>query len=203
MSTYKIYYLLIILIAVSCNKPKEEIFWVSGFKNEKNNISTLLIQKSDTLKNENFISLNKNIDGFNFEEGYLKKIKVKERENKFIFLEELEKKKDYRVNLTGKWKLEIENDTIINTQKPTLNIMLNKMHFNGTNYCNNYRGNIDVISFNSIKFNKINSAKKFCDFLSIEQKYLAKLSQIETYLIKGNYLYFFNKGVKTLTFKKQ
>jgi heat shock protein HslJ len=203
MSVHKIYYLLLIFIIVSCNKPKEETFWVSGFKNDKNNIPTLLIQRSDTLKNENFISLNRNIDGLNFEEGYLKKIKVKEQENKYILLKELEKKKDYRINLLGKWKLKIENDTLINTQKPILNIMLNKMHFNGTSYCNNYIGNIDLVSFNSIKFNKINSTKKFCNLMDLEQKYLDKLTHTETYLIKGNHLYFYNKGVKTLSFTKQ
>ena len=55
----------------------------------------------------------------------------------------------------------------------------------------------------TVKFNQINSTKKFCNLLKIEQKYLVKLSHIETYLIKGNYLYFLNKGVKILTFKKQ
>jgi heat shock protein HslJ len=203
MSVHKIYYLLLIFIIVSCNNSKEEIFWVSGFKNNQNNNSALLILRSDTLKNINFISLNKNIEGFNFEEGYLKKIKVKEQEDKYILLKELEKKKDYRTNLVGKWKLKIENDTILNTQKPTLNIMLNKMNFNGTNYCNNYRGNIDLVSFNSIKLHKINNTKKMCDLMNSEQNYLNKLTSTETYLIKGNHLYFYNKGVKTLSFTKQ
>ncbi len=199
MNIYKIYYIIIILIVVSCNNPKEEIFWVSGFKNEKNNVSTLLIQKSDTLKSENFVSLNKNIDGFNFEEGYLKKIIVKVHEDKYALIKELEKKKDYRVSLNGKWKLEIEKDTLLN---PTLNIMLGKMYLNGNSYCNNYKGNIQFIGFNSVKFDKINSTKKFCKLLSKEEKYLNKLGQIETYLIKGNYLYFYNKGNKILSFKK-
>ncbi len=199
MNIYKIYYIIIILIVVSCNNPKEEIFWVSGFKNEKNNVSTLLIQKSDTLKSENFVSLNKNIDGFNFEEGYLKKIIVKVHEDKYALIKELEKKKDYRVSLNGKWKLEIEKDTLLN---PTLNIMLGKMYLNGNSYCNNYKGNIEFIGFNSVKFDKINSTKKICKLLSKEEKYLNKLGQIETYLIKGNYLYFYNKGNKILSFKK-
>ncbi len=199
MNIYKIYYIIIILIVVSCNNPREEIFWVSGFKNEKNNVSTLLIQKSDTLKSENFVSLNKNIDGFNFEEGYLKKIKVKVHEDKYALIKELEKKKDYRVSLNGKWKLEIEKDTLLN---PTLNIMLGKMYLNGNSYCNNYKGNIEFIGFNSVKFDKINSTKKICKLFSKEEKYLNKLGQIETYLIKGNYLYFYNKGNKILSFKK-
>ena len=203
MSVHKIYYLLLIFIIVSCNNSKEETLWVSGFKNNQNNNPTLLIQKSDTLKNINFISLNKNIEGFNFEEGYLKKIKVKKQEDKYILLKELEKKKDYRMNLLGKWKLKIKNDTIINSKTPTLNILLNNMSINGIIYCNNYKGIIDLLSFNSIKFHKINNTKKMCDLMNSEQNYLDKLTSTETYLIKGNHLYFYNKGIKTLSFTKQ
>lgn len=207
MIRLSVLYLLLFVILTKCNAPKEEVFWVQGFKVENTNKQQFFaIQKGNTVRNEAFTPLNKNIEGFNFEEGYLKKIEVKEEANQYILLREIEKKKDYRMHLNGDWILktvfEIAPD--ITEKKAVLKINLNKMKFQGKGYCNDYVGSIRMLNFNTVHFSIRKLTKKTCLQNDLEQLYFNTLENTNTYLIKGKNVYFYDAtGKKTLSFTKQ
>jgi len=207
MKPYKIYLILIMLVFVSCNKPEEETFWISGFKTKvstSSNLKVLNIHRKEKLNNLSWEHFDKKIEGFNFEEGYLKKIKVKKQGSKYTLIDEIEKKVDYRMSLIGSWVLHKNKGAVLKTKLPILNIFLDKMNIQGTSYCNNYIANIKSLSFNSINFDEISNPKKYCKSLNKEEEYLKNLKNTNTFLIKGRYLYFYDiKGVKVMTFKKQ
>ena len=207
MIRLSVLYLLLFVILTKCNAPKEEVFWVQGFKVENTNKQQVFaIQEGSTLRNEAFTPLNKNIEGFNFEEGYLKKIEVKEEANQYILLREIEKKKDYRIHLNGDWILktvfEIAPD--ITEKKAVLKMNLNKMKLQGKGYCNDYEGNIRMLNFNTVHFSIRKLTKKTCLQNDLEQLYFNTLENTNTYLIKGKNVYFYDAtGKKTLSFTKQ
>jgi len=208
------------IILQSCSISKNKTFWVSGIKTECTagaaKMLCLNIYRGEDINNPKWENFYVNIEGFEFEEGFLKKIEVKEEQLKnvpadastikYTMIKELEKQVDYRTLLDGSWVLNRLNDNPIDRsiKLPELEIRMNQMKVSGTSSCNTYSSKISKLGTNAIQFGTIVSTKKACISKNIEQKYFETLSTVETYEIKGGNLTFYNeKGEKIVSYMKK
>ncbi|PHI20763.1 hypothetical protein CEQ90_06850 [Lewinellaceae bacterium SD302] len=198
-----------------------QIWWVSGFKTQcsggAGKMECLKVHKGSDLNDPEWEYFYSSIEGFEYEEGFLKKIELTIEELptgqvpadasslKYTLVRELEKNVDYRTLLNGEWTLtRLENNPINRSVPlPELTIDLKEMRINGTGGCNNYTGQIKSLTFNSIELSKIAGTRKACPGPTIENEYFKALGEVGSFRIKGNNLMLFNDGKELLAFMKQ
>lgn len=198
-----------------CNTAKVETIWVSGYKikcdSTSEDVRCLNIFKGEQLKDEKWKPLTSKIEGFEFEEGELQKLKVEEVKEKseenssssYSLVEVLEKKQDPRIMLRGNWVLTSMNGKNLNKMivLPTLIINIEDMVMSGKGGCNLYQGPIDVLTTQKIKTGNIAGTLMECENENIESDYLKALSNIDSYTIDGSRLTFLDvKGQTILSF---
>ncbi len=213
------------LVLQSCSSSKdagvEKTMWVSGFKTEASagagKAMVLKVSEDTDYKTAVWKNFYAPIEGFSFEEGFLKQIKVNVKETKqspdqvpadastlkYDFIEELQKVPDTRVQLDGEWLLVKLNDGPINRMVvvPTLKIELDKMHISGNDGCNSYSSDIKNLTFSNIEFGMAASTKKACMAKDIAMDYYKALAQVNSYKFDNDKLIFMNKnGESVLTF---
>lgn len=211
-----------ILLTQTCSQTKSSIFWVSGIKTECSSgagkMMCLNIHRGEDLSNADWEIFYAPIEGFVFEEGFLKKIAVKEERLevknvpadassiKYTLIRELEKEPDTRVLVKGSWLLNGINGKPINRMVtlPTMELDLNSMRVGGNDGCNNYSGRLEDLTARKIQFSEMVSTKKSCMNKTIDHEYNQALTDVKTYQIIGPNLMFYNKdGKKVLSFMKQ
>lgn len=221
MELIKISILLISLVIFqSCQTNKSTIFWVSGLKTDctdgAGQMKCLIVHRGEGINKPKWENFYTTIKGFEFEEGFLKKIKVKEEKLKappvdassikYTMIKELEKQVDYGVLVDGQWILAQMDDKPINrsVKLPEMEIKFSQMQVSGTGGCNNYSGKINKLTSNTIQFGKLLNTQKACANKNIEQEYLEALNTVNAYQITGGNLIFYNKtGEKVLSFIKK
>jgi len=197
------------LLLQSCSTLKNETFWVSGTKSDcsagAGKLKCLNVHKGKNLEDAKWENFYAPIEGFQFEEGYLKKIKVKAEKIdnppadgssiKYRLVKELEKKVDYRVKVGGKWILSEINDQAIDSSiaLPEMEIMLSQMKISGTGGCNNYTGEIAKLTSSTISFGNIANTNRACFNKNIEKDYFTALNATNTFKIKEDKLIFYDK----------
>lgn len=210
------FYLLLLglLLLSACSSTKNKIFWVSGTKSEctagVGKMQCLQVHKGKDLSEAKWEHFYAKIEGFEFEEGFLKKIEVKEKKLdpknvpadgssiQYTLVKELDKQADQQVLIGGKWTLARFNDSPINRSivLPTMELTLNPRRISGSGGCNRYSGEIAQLSQNNIQFGQMVSTKKACANKNIESDYLQALSKVQTYQMKGKMLAFYEESGK-------
>ncbi|MEI6865436.1 META domain-containing protein [Flavicella sp.] len=221
MKQIKIISILIIIVMIqSCSIQKNTVFWVSGIKTECTSGAgeklCLKIHKGKTLDNVTWEYFYSNIEGFEFEEGFLKKVEVKEEKLKnvpadgssvkYTLVKELEKKVDVLAKVQGKWILNQINDNPIdeNIKPPKIEITLNEMQIEGDNGCNNYSGPINKLTSTIIRFGNIITTQRACITKHIGREYYTLLNTVDTYQVKEGHLIFYDKnGNEILSYIKK
>lgn len=199
-----------------CNTSKKNTLWVAGYKTECTSGAgkqlCLNVQRGENIDkaaSENFYAP---IEGFLFEEGFLKKIEVKETSLdsknlatdpssiKYTLVKELKKMPDNRAQIDGNWILSNINDKPINKKMnlPTLKIELSRMGVSGFGGCNQYSSGIQSLTQKKIKLGDIASTMMACIDDNIESEYYQALGQIDTYNIGNNQLTFLDKDGKSV-----
>lgn len=206
-----------LIILQSCSTPKNDVLWVGGITSEcdlgSEKTTCLKVFKGDDLKNEKWIDMSAQIEGFEFEEGYMKKIEVKKEDVvikdvssvKYTLIKELDKKEDPRIHLKGNWVLASINEGPINKMivLPTLNFNLKEMRISGNGGCNLYSATIEELTSKRIKIKESLGTLMECATDNIEIDYHTMLSRIDTYKIKDEMLLFYDEsGTEILTFIK-
>lgn len=213
--------LFIISVTLLQSCAKKNVFWVSGIKTEcvagTGKTTCLQVFKNDKLENPTWENFYAPIQGFEFEEGYLKKIEVKQEKLnpknvpadassiQYTLVKEIEKQKDIRVLTAGDWLLGSIYNHHINrmVRVPSLKVDLTKMMISGHTGCNQYSGSIEKITPIVFNLGNVISTKKACIQKNIEPEFLKGINEINTYHIKGNHLIFYNaKSEKILSFIK-
>ncbi len=211
-----------LMMLQSCSTTKNNIYWVSGIKTPCSSgagkMNCLNVHKGKDLSDSNWEHFYANIEGFEFEEGYMKKIKVKETKLnlkdvpadgssiKYELVEELDKQPDHRALVKGKWILNRFNEGPVNRSVtlPTMEITLNEMSVSGSGGCNMYSGPIEQLSSGIIRFGNMASTRKACFNKNIESEYLKAMGKVKTYQIKESNLIFYNEeGKEILSYMKQ
>lgn len=210
-----------LVILQSCSTTKNDVLWVGGFKTECDSgagkTECLKVFNGDNFENEQWENLHANIEGFDFEEGYMKRIEVQKNkldskdtaENdslvKYTLIKELEKKKDPRFELKGNWVLASINGANLNRMivLPTLNFNLEEMTILGNGGCNLYSASIEELTSKNIQITQALATLKECENENIEQEYQKALSEIKEYSIDKDILSLSDgEGNIVLTFVK-
>lgn len=213
-----------VLILQSCSSVKEQesTFWVSGYKVEASagagKMETLLINENEDVNAGTWKNFYAPIEGFQYEEGYLKQIKVKKEELdketvpadassiKYTLAEEISKITDNRALLNGEWLVAKINGHVINrmTVLPTMTIDLSKNSVSGSDGCNNYSGSFSALTQNELKLSPLASTRKACINENIATEYYKALAEVKSYKIQEKELSLLNdKGELLVTFIKK
>ncbi len=216
--------LLVVLFSCSTTKNNEFTYWVNSSKVDCMGVAPmkcLQVQKSEKLSESAWESFFAPIEGFDFEPGYIYKLRVKEEKIpldqvpadassiKYTLVEVLEKQLDHKALVAGEWLLARINKGPINRSValPTININLDEMRVSGSGGCNTYSGPLEELTQKTIQFGNIVSTRKACMNRNIEPEYLKALGAIKTFEIKQSMLVFYDeKGDELLAFiakKKQ
>lgn len=213
--------LLVIISIVACKQPQkkgvEKIFWVNSSKiacEGVGKMNCLQIKRGedfDALRWESFYS---NIKGFDYQPGYIYKIKVNEtkRENvpadasslEYELVEIVSKEQDKFLSITGIWLLQQINgkDVDLDPNKATLEISSSKQKFFGKAICNQINGTIKYIGDSKINISKVISTRKMCPNMELETEYLSALQSVEEFNVGDNKLQFLDlKGETILSYK--
>lgn len=204
---------------------KPQIYWVNSLKVSCTGVAPmkcLQVQKSKTLKKGKWQNFYANIDGFNFETGYIYKLSVKEEKIeaskvpadgssiKYSLIEVLEKKPDPKFRIHDIWVLEAINSADIekphendHMKTPSIEINLTEMRIMGTDGCNNFHGSIKNIEENEITFGPIATTMMMCPDMEIPGKFNAALNKAAKFKTENLKLIFSDeKGTELLRFKK-
>lgn len=220
MKTTIIFSMFAVLLLSSCTVNKNSVMWVSGYKSDcvagVAKTTCLKVYKGEDLNNAKWETFYAPIEGFEFEEGVMKKIEVIEEkvENppadasaiKYTMVKELAQKSDHSVLLNGKWILAKINDHPIDRKMklPNLGIDLDKMLISGNGGCNNYTGSILGLDTKQISIGPVASTKKACFAPHFEDEYYNVLAQVSSYQVDDENLVFLNKeNVEILSFLRQ
>ncbi|MBN2745595.1 MAG: META domain-containing protein [Bacteroidales bacterium] len=207
MNTLKsVFFLLIVALFTSCSTQKEPTtqFWVNSYQttSEDGVSSAFLIQQTDSIIPGQWEILNSGIEDFAFEEGFLYRITVSRSENEgqadstlTYKLVSVDKKiADHVTDLNGKWMLKhYEGDTLkislhVLEHAPFMIIDLSKMSIGGMDACNNFMGNIELVSETNIKFGPIALTKKLCPENQVQDIVSELLADIDTWTVKDDLL---------------
>ncbi|WP_392419629.1 META domain-containing protein [Capnocytophaga canis] len=212
----KLKYILFLIIggAISaCSTSKEQIYWVNSVKVDcdagAGKAECLQVSKNEDLDKAQWEYFYAPIENFVFEEGFFKKIQVKETQLdsknvpadassvKYTMIKEIEKQKDMTFELGGNWTLEkLDGNAVTQSLKPSLSIHLQEKKINGIGGCNNYFGAITELSQDKIQFGKVGATKKMCMEDNIETAYFTALSEVRTFKINDGKLVLFDASGK-------
>ncbi len=224
----KYYFILAVIFTLfSCtsnraNLPGNSVYWVNSSKvpcTGAGNMQCLVVQKGESINPENWKSFYANIEGFEFEPGYIYKLIVHEeklnKENvpadassvKYSLVEVLEKKQDMRLRINDIWVLtSIEGETIQSSQKgetPRIEFNVAKMRVSGNDGCNNFTGSIKKLDTGAIEFGPLAGTRKFCQNMAIPDRFNKVLNKTTGYKIENMQLTLTDKSGKALlVFKK-
>lgn len=215
---------LLILISCSEKDTNKAVIWVSGFKATcdagAGKSNCLLINRSDHLKEDTWEFFYEDIEGFEFQEGTLKKIEILAQERAgqvaadqskltYTLVKKLDEKEDIRPLLSGEWELNSLNGQALNdtVTAPTLGFNLVEMKIYGNGGCNSYNGSIKQLGLESMVFGDLINTLKICAEDTIETGYLSALNDVRKYSIdeailnlnddNGNTILRFKKQLKT------
>lgn len=201
-------------------KPNEFIYWINSRKVDCTGVSPMKCLEIQKNKNSNKWELfYDNINGFDFEEGYLYKIVVKEIKKttknlpadassiEYELVKIIEKKIDNKLKLHDIWALETVNGNKINPKDfmkhPQLEINLTKNKIFGNDGCNNFSGGIKKINNNVLQFTALLSTRMSCPKMELSNEISNCLKQVNTYKLENLKLSFYNsKGKELLKFRK-
>ncbi len=215
---------------VSCathkaNKSNKYIYWVNSAKAPCEGVGSmqcLKVQKGDTLNSEEWKLFYSGIDGFDYQPGYIYKLKVREEKIKkrnvpadassikFKLIKVLEKKQDVRPQINDIWVIEsiegetIEKNSVNNRQKtPQIEFHIADMKVMGNDGCNNFFGSIKNIDAEKLVLSPLAGTKMACIGTDIPDKFNVALSKVSKYKIENLHLILFDdSGSELLNFKK-
>jgi heat shock protein HslJ len=219
-------FLGIILIFASCVAPKTddaEIYWINSYKVDCVGVGPmkcLLIQKNKSIKPEQWQNFYSEIEGFEFEAGYICKLKVKEENQvnvpadassvKYSLVKVLQKKKDPKLSINANWiAISIDEEEIkageeADGQKNAqIEIRIPEMRIVGNDGCNSITGSITKFDDGIIEFGPIAGTRMMCADMTIPDKFNIALSMVRSYKILNMKLILLDEeGKELVVFKK-
>ena len=208
------------ILLLSCEPSlNEQIIWVNSAKVDCVGVGPMQCFQVKNTESEPWSNFYQEISGFDYEPGYIYKLKVSVKtleldelpadksSKEYRLMEVLSKDVDAILSLNDIWVLtEIEgadSKSFNFDSLPNLEINTRSMNILGSDGCNNYRGKIEVISENKISFGPIMSSKKACRNMDMSYMYSAALSKVKFYKKERLKLILYDENTKELlSFKK-
>jgi heat shock protein HslJ len=212
---------IIIVAVVACKQPQkkgvEKTFWVNSTKitcEGVGKMSCLQIKRGEDFETLRWESFYSNIEGFEYQPGYIYKIKVSEnkRENVpadtssliYELIEIVSKEQDKFLSITGIWLLQQINgkDVELDPNDAVLEINSSQQKFSGKAICNQINGSIKHVEANKITISKVISTMMMCPNIDLENEYISALQSVEEFEIEANKLLLLDlKGKTILSYK--
>jgi len=217
--------ILLMLVFFGCTSTNNSTtIWVNSYQVDCTGVGPMkcmLIQEGETPDENNWQNFYSKIEGFNFEPGYIYKLKVAKEnvENvpadassvKYILVEILEKKEDKKLGLNGNWNAVKIIGSVVNLPRsrgagliPELQIDISKMQISGIDNCNSFTGKINKIGESSIDFGPIAATQKMCPDMTIADAFGQALNAVKNYKLMDNTLIFTDdEGAELLEFSRK
>jgi len=207
----------------SSKLPEHEyIYWVNSLKFECSGVGRmqcLKIQKGNELNKNEWKFFYDKIDGFEYEQGYIYKIIVKEDKIqteqvradassiKYTLIKILDKKFDEKIKLHDTWELEsIRGEALVlhsRLKRPQIEINIKTNRISGNDGCNNFTGRITAVDSKKITFGTLAGTRKACIDMEISDRFSKNISKACTYSVKKSKLHLFDdQGTELLVFRK-
>ncbi|MGI9530158.1 DUF4377 domain-containing protein [Lutimonas sp.] len=209
-----------IVSIMSCeSNPKVQTLWVNSAKVDCVGVGPMQCFQIKNEEDEPWTNLYQEISGFEFEPGYIYKLKVAidtldkatlpadKSSLVYRLVDVLSKQADPVLSLNDIWvvtKIEgAEAKSINSRENPVLEINTRSMNILGSDGCNNYRGKIEALSENKISFGPIMSTKKACRDMDLPNKYTTALSKVKSFKKEHLELILYDENnQELLSFKK-
>lgn len=197
MNSKFILFVFCISLFFSCSKDNEKTFYVADTLVNCTGVSTQKCLQIKENEKDNWKSFYGKIEGFNYEVGYVYKLKVEvsKVENpaadassiKYILLEVLDKTKTPVSLAKGSWMVVKIKDRITFDRNPVITLTMPQGQIQGSTSCNKFFGSIDLEN-NNFKVSNIGSTKMMCKSMETEQLFLETLHEVVSYKIENDYL---------------
>ena len=142
------------------------------------------------------------IEGFEYEPGYLYEIKVREEARdaadtpadastmRYVLLSIEEKSVDLRLRINDIWVLdEIEGreigeaDIADSNQRPVIEFHVRDGRYLGNDGCNSFRGSLEYLGEQEIRLGPAMSTKRMCRNMELPASFVQRLSRVDAYEI--------------------
>lgn len=203
-------------------EPTTQTYWVNSLKANCVGVgpmTCLQVQKGEKQVSGDWQMFYAPIQGFDYEQGYLYKLRVKETRLPadkvpadassiaYELVEVLEKQADSKLRLHDLWVLEaIEGQPLeLNNerQRPRLEINLQEMRVSGTDGCNRVFGGIQEVTADTLVFGPIAATQMACLNMEVPDQFQQRLSNIRGYSLQGLKLHLLDaRGQPMLSFQK-
>lgn len=203
----KLLFLGLMFAMLSCTQSakNEYTYWVNSYQVNCSGVgkmSCLLVQKADIAEVGEWQNFSSKIEGFEFEPGYLYKLKVKEEavENppadassiKYTLVEVLEKTEDPKFKINNSWLIISINGEAVEVgtgrENAALEFSIPDMRMGGSNGCNRLMGSIQKFDDGIIEFGPIAGTMMMCPNMTIPEKLDATLPLIKLFELDGDQL---------------
>lgn len=220
MKTTSFLFILLAMAFQACQPPAiTTSFWVSGIKTEcdagASEMICLQVYNGIEIEKATWENLYIPIAGFEFEDGYLQHIEVKEErvENPpadgvsvtYTLVKVLDKQQDIRLGLNDIWVCKTIAEQPIDSvsQAPNLEINLRKMAIMGSNGCNSYNGKIETLDASKIKIGPMAETRMMCADMRVPDAFSVAIGNVAAYKREGLMLRFYDEqGSELLAFLK-
>lgn len=212
--------LLILFLSCAPDRGTRAEVWIAGFAidciPDDQATQCLYINRNVSFDEGEWELLPAGISGFSLEEGFLQRIEVIQNieeaasetdapVTRYEFVKQLEKLKDKRTFLNGKWRLTILSGEDLGEEQstPSLEISLAEMKVYGYDGCNQYFGTISALTSTQITLQNLGSTRKMCADMDVPDRYLEALWKVGTYQLEDQRLVLMgNSGEVLLTMSK-
>ncbi len=212
--------LLILFLSCAPDRGTRAEVWIAGFAidciPDDQATHCLYINRNVSFDEGEWELLPTGISGFTLEEGFLQRIEViqniEEAANetdapviRYEFVKQLEKLKDKRTFLNGKWSLTgLSGEDLGEEQStPTFEVRLAEMKVYGFDGCNQYFGTISALTSTQITLKNLGSTRKMCADMDVPDRYLEALGKVGSYKLENQQLVLIgDSGEELLTLSK-
>ncbi len=232
MKIFNVFFALVtISILTSCSSTqkvtqenmKTEIFWINSAKVDCVGVgpmSCMQIQKGDYILFGNWQNFYSQIEGFEYQPGYIYKLKVAVEDldprtvpadassKRYKLVEILRKEADQKAQVNDSWMLtNIEGKRISisnERERPQLEINIKERKIMGKGVCNRLFGALKNLTAKKIEFGAIGVTRKMCmNNMQLEDQYTKTLGNTAQYAIEAGQLILKDAtGKEILRFKK-
>ncbi len=203
-------------------QSNERVYWVDSLKSTCSGVALkqcLRVQQADEISPSGWSLFYNSIAGFQYEEGYLYKLVVKEESipadqvpadgssKKYTLSQIVEKNFDPKILLNDIWLLAgidgQQFDPGGRGRQPQLEISLQDMRVSGSDGCNNFTGSIMLVDSEKIQLGPLAATRKACLNMELPDKFQKSMAKISTYSVQKQTLTMFDsQGKELLLFRK-
>ena len=196
-------------------------YWINSYRVPCTGVAPmdcLQIRKEGSEQWQNFYS---SITGFDYEPGYLYRIRVREERLdpsqvpadagsiRYTLVSVEEKIRDPKLRINDIWVLRemaghevLEEELSGRLKRPYIEFHLRDGRYMGTDGCNNFNGSIEAIGDAKLRLGPASSTRKYCEDMTIPDTFHRLLSRVEAYELKDGNLVLLEGDAVLLNFRK-